>query len=173
MRFSLKNLNFIKIPINMNDNPVDQENGSLISELNEETIKELWSKTYNTEGKPDWSHILPYYDDNILFRDSIQQLQGMDAFSAMTKRLTDRSNDLKMNIVRTAQTGKDIFIEWEMTIKYKRNPSSVLYGASRVTLNDEGRIIEQRDYYDLWGDIFDNIPRFGKAYRRFMKRKFG
>jgi limonene-1,2-epoxide hydrolase len=157
----------------MNDNPADQENGSLSIELNEETIKELWSKTYNTEGKPDWSHILPYYDDNILFRDSIQQLQGMEAFSAMTKRLTDRSNDLKMHIVRTAQTGKDIFIEWEMTIKYKRNPSSVLYGASRVTLNEEGRIIEQRDYYDLWGDIFDNIPRFGKAYRRFMKRKFG
>jgi len=157
----------------MNDNPADQENGSLSIELNEETIKELWSKTYNTEGKPDWSHILPYYDDNILFRDSIQQLQGMEAFSAMTKRLTDRSNDLKMQIVRTAQTGKDIFIEWEMTIKYKRNPSSVLYGASRVTLNEAGRIIEQRDYYDLWGDIFDNIPRFGKAYRRFMKRKFG
>ena len=28
---------------------------------NVDTIKELWSKTYNTEGKPDWSHILPYY----------------------------------------------------------------------------------------------------------------
>lgn len=35
------------------------------------------------------------------------------------------------------------------------------------------KVEEQRDYYDLWGDIFDNIPRFGKAYRRFMKRKFG
>ena len=97
----------------------------------------------------------------------------MEDFRAMTKRLTDRSNDLKMNIVRTAQQNNDIFIEWEMTIKFKRNPSSVLFGSSRVTLNQEGKIIEQRDYYDLWGDIFDNIPRFGKAYRRFMKRKFG
>jgi hypothetical protein len=141
--------------------------------LNADTIKELWSKTYNTEGKPDWSHILPYYDNEIYFRDSIQGLQGMKEFKAMTERLTDRSNDLKMHIVRTAQQGRDIFIEWEMTIKFKRNPSSVLYGSSRVTLNDEGKIIEQRDYYDLWGDIFDNIPRFGKAYRRFMKRKFG
>ena len=90
-----------------------------------------------------------------------------------TKRLTDRSKDLSMKIVRTGQHGKNIFIEWEMTIKYKKSPSSVLYGSSRVTLNDEGKIIEQRDYYDLWGDIFDNIPRFGKAYRKFMKKKFG
>lgn len=152
-------------------NDHDKDFGQM--KLNADSIKELWSKTYNTEGKPDWSHILPYYDDKIYFRDSIQELHGMEEFKAMTERLTDRSNDLKMHIVRTAQQDKFIFIEWEMTIKFKKNPSSVMYGSSRVTLNDEGMIIEQRDYYDLWGDIFDNIPRFGKAYRRFMRRKFG
>ena len=157
----------------MNEKPQEQAKGSEGRALNAESIRELWSRTYNTEGKPDWSHILPYYDEEIYFRDSIQELRGMADFKAMTERLTDRSNDLKMHIVRTAQQNKDIFIEWEMTIKFKKNPSSVLYGSSRVTLNDEGKIIEQRDYYDLWGDIFDNIPRFGKAYRRFMKRKFG
>ena len=142
-------------------------------ELNAESIKELWSKTYNTEGKPDWSHILPYYDEGIYFRDSIQELHGLEEFRAMTERLTDRSNDLTMNVVRTAQHENIIFIEWEMTIKFKKNPSSILYGSSRVTLNEKGLIIEQRDYYDLWGDIFDNIPRFAKPYRRFMRRKFG
>ena len=155
------------------DKSPDQELATEKIRLDAESIKALWSKTYNTEGKPDWSHILPYYHEEIYFRDSIQELRGMEEFRAMTRRLTDRSNDLKMNIVRTAQQGRDIFIEWEMTIKFKRNPSSVMYGASRVTLNEEGKIIEQRDYYDLWGDIFDNIPRIAKAYRRFMKRKFG
>lgn len=157
----------------MSEEPTAQVMGSDRMELNAESIKELWSKTYNTEGKPDWSHILPYYDDDICFRDSIQELRGMEEFKAMTERLTDRSNDLKMHIVRTAQQDRDIFIEWEMTITFRKNPNSVLYGSSRVTLNEEGKIIEQRDYYDLWGDIFDNIPRFGRAYRRFMKRKFG
>jgi len=157
----------------MYENPLEAENSSTGTGLNAESIKELWSKTYNTEGKPDWSHILPFYDDNIHFRDSIQELRGIEEFMAMTRRLTDRSKDLSMKIVRAVQQERDIFIEWEMTIKFKKNPSSVLYGFSRVTLNDEGKIVEQRDYYDLWGDIFDNIPRFGKAYRRFMKRKFG
>jgi hypothetical protein len=157
----------------MFEKPTEPEKISPDIGLNAESIKELWSKTYNTQGKPDWSHILPFYDDNIHFRDSIQELRGMEEFVAMTRRLTDRSKDLSMNIVRTTQQDRDIFIEWEMTIKFKKNPSSVLYGTSRVTLNEEGKIIEQRDYYDLWGDIFDNIPRFGKVYRRFMKRKFG
>lgn len=136
-------------------------------------VNDLWTKTYNTAGKPDWSHIMPYYDDEIFFRDTIQEIRGIADFKAMTERLTQRSNDLKMKLVRTVQDGNDFFIEWEMTISYKKYPSSLMYGASRLTINEKGKIIEQRDYYDLWGDIFDNIPRFGKAYRRFMKKKFG
>lgn len=138
-----------------------------------ETIRLLWSKTYNTDGKPDWSHILPFYDENVYFRDSIQEIRGLDDFTAMTKRLTDRSKELKMALVNTQMDHNIIFLEWEMTIAYKKNPSSIVYGASRLTLGDNRKIIEQRDYYDLWGDIFDNIPRFGKAYRRFMRKKFG
>jgi hypothetical protein len=138
-----------------------------------ETVRELWSQTYNTAGKPDWSHILPYYDNDIRFRDSVQELRGIEEFTAMTKRLTKRSKDLSMKIVAAVQKDRIVFIEWEMTIKFKKNPSSVLYGTSRLTLNEAGKITEQRDYYDLWGDIFDNIPRFGKAYRRFMRKRFG
>ena len=141
--------------------------------LTKDLILELWSKTYNTEGKPDWSHILPYYDDNILFRDSIQEIRGLKEFTAMTERLTKRSKDLKMRIVNAVMEKNIILMEWEMTLSFKKYPSSILYGASRLTLNEEGKITEQRDYYDLWGDIFDNIPRFGKAYRRFMIKKFG
>jgi hypothetical protein len=141
--------------------------------LTKDLIKDLWSKTYNTEGKPDWSHILPYYDNNIYFRDSIQEIRGIEEFTAMTERLAKRSKDLKMNIVNAVMEENIIIMEWEMTLSFKKYPSSILYGSSRLTTNNEGKIIEQRDYYDLWGDIFDNIPRFGKAYRKFMKRKFG
>jgi len=141
--------------------------------LTKDLVLDLWTKTYNTEGKPDWSHILPYYDDNIYFRDSIQEIRGIKDFTAMTERLTKRSKDLKMNIVNAVMEENIILMEWEMTLSFKKYPSSVLYGSSRLTLNKEGKITEQRDYYDLWGDIFDNIPRFGKAYRKFMKRKFG
>jgi hypothetical protein len=143
------------------------------SMLTKDLVLELWSRTYNTEGKPDWSHILPYYDQNIIFRDSIQEIHGLENFTAMTERLTRRSKDLKMKIVKAVMEENIIFLEWEMTLSFKKYPSSVLYGSSRLTLNTEGKITEQRDYYDLWGDIFDNIPRFGKAYRKFMIRKFG
>ena len=134
---------------------------------------ELWTNIYNTEGKPDWSHILPYYDDKIYFRDTIQEIRGKKAFKAMTERLVERSQDLTMNIVNILFEGNIIFFEWEMGLSFKKTPNSKVFGASRITLNDNGKIIEQRDYYDLWGDIFDNIPFLAKAYRKFMSIMFG
>lgn len=142
-------------------------------DYSEEMIKKLWSKSYNTEGKPDWSHIFPYYHEDIVFQDSIQKIEGIEEFKEMCKRLTKRSKELKMNIPSIVKKGEIVFMEWEMTMMFKKYPSSTIYGSTRLTLGDDGRIINQRDYYDLWGDIFDNIPRFCKRYRRFMKKKFG
>ncbi|WP_367356109.1 nuclear transport factor 2 family protein [Mesotoga sp.] len=136
-------------------------------------IRELWSKTYNTEGKPDWSHILPYYDDNILFKDTIQEIRGIEEFKKMTERLAERSKELKMAVLRVIKEENVVFVEWEMTILFKKTRTSVIYGVSRLSLSKEGKIIEQRDYFDLWGDIFDNIPSFRKPYRRFMRKHFG
>lgn len=164
-------LNLTEYMMNLEDGRVDRS--PVPEKLTIEIVKELWSKTYNTAGKPDWSHILPYYADDVVFKDTIQEIQGIEEFKAMTERLTKRSSDLKMNLIKAFQNENDIFIEWEMTIGFKKYPNSIMYGATRLTLNEDGKIAFQRDYYDLWGDIFDNIPRFGKMYRRFMKKKFG
>lgn len=137
-----------------------------------EQFIELWTSIYKNDGTVDWSHILPYYRDDIFFKDSIQEIHGIEEFSQMTKRLTDRSKNLSFIIHTSAMDENRIYMEWEMIIAYKKYPSSSIFGASRLTMVD-GKITEQRDYYDLWGDIFDNIPFMVKPYRKFMKKKFG
>lgn len=138
-----------------------------------ETIRELWSKTYNTDGKPDWSHIFPYYHQDIVFQDTIQRIEGKEAFVAMCNRLTARTHKLNMEIVTIMQQENVIMFEWIMTMKFKKYPDTPLYGASKLTFSEDGLIIAQRDYYDLWGDIFNNIPHFNKMYRKFLYKKFG
>ena len=142
-------------------------------ELNIDTIKVLWSKTYNREGKPDWSHIFPYYHKDIVFQDTIQRIEGLDNFIAMCNRLTKRTKQLKMEILAITQNENVIMFDWVMTMMFKKYPNTPMYGATKLILSEDGLIKEQRDYYDLWGDIFNNIPRFGKMYRRFLIRKFG
>lgn len=152
------------------EQPTYQEN---LKPLNKDTVRELWSQTYNTDGKPDWSHIFPYYHENIVFQDSIQRVEGKEEFLGVCNRLTGRCQSLNMEIVSIAQNEHIIIMDWIMTMSFKKYPNTPMYGATKLTLNDEGIIIEQRDYYDMWGDIFNNIPHWNKMYRRFVKKKFG
>lgn len=141
--------------------------------LNIDTIKELWSKTYNRVGKPDWSHIFPYYHKDIVFQDTIQRIEGIDNFIAMCNRLTKRTKQLKMEVLAITQADNVIIFDWVMTMMFKKYPDTPMYGATKLVLSEDGLIKEQRDYYDLWGDIFNNIPHFNKMYRKFLVKKFG
>ncbi len=141
--------------------------------LTTERILELWSKTYNIEGKPDWSHIFPYYHEQIVFQDSIQRVEGIEEFKAMCARLTKRCEQLNMDIESIVKDGNIVFMQWKMTMIFKKYPSTPMYGCTKLTLGEDGRIIHQRDYFDMWGDIFNNIPYFKKPYRKFLRNKFG
>ncbi len=152
-------------PVLINNEPLEM--------LNVESVKMLWSITYNTNGKPDWSHIFPYYHPDLVFHDSIQRIEGKQAFIAMCNRLTKRCKQLKMEIASISMTSNIIMMDWKMTMMFRFFPSSPIFGCTKLTLHEDGRILEQRDYYDLWGDIFDRIPGFRRLYRWFMRRFFG
>ncbi len=148
-------------------------NPEKLAPLTPELVLKQWSRTYNTQGKPDWTHIFPFYSEDIIFEDPIQRIEGKENFTAMCMRLTDRCEQLEMDITAIAANSPVIFMQWKMTMIFRNTPSTPLYGCSKLTLNDQGMIIEQRDYYDLWGDIFDNIPVMKRIYPRFIRRIFG
>jgi limonene-1,2-epoxide hydrolase len=150
----------------------NSETGSLKS-LDTKKVRELWSKTYNPDGKPDWSHLYPYYHPKVVFQDSIQRVEGIEEFIALCERLTRRCESIHMEILSIAQNSNTILMDWIMTMSFKKYPSTPVHGSTKLILHEDGRIIEQRDYFDLWGDIFNGIPFFKRSYRRFMRRAFG
>jgi limonene-1,2-epoxide hydrolase len=142
-------------------------------ELTAENVLALWSRTYNTQGKPDWSHIFKYYHEDIVFQDTIQRIEGKEEFIALCGRLTERCKELRMDIESIFMKENEIIFDWKMTMMFNKFPSTPIFGCTKLTLHEDGRIIAQRDYYDLWGDIFNGIPWFRKPYRKFMRKKFG
>jgi len=141
--------------------------------LDIDAVRELWARTYNTSGKPDWSHLYPYYHPDVVFQDSIQRIEGIEEFVGLCERLAQRCQSLHMEILSIAQDSNTILMDWIMTMAFKKYPPTPVYGSTKLILHEDGRIIAQRDYYDLWGDIFDGIPLLKKRYRRFMRRVFG
>ena len=130
--------------------------------LTAERFRELWSRTYNTEGKPDWSHIFPYYHENIVFEDCIQRIEGIEEFKAMCARLTRRCEQLSMEILSLATNPDEIFFQWKLVMMFNKYPSTPVNGCSKLTLDADYRIVQQRDYFDHLGSItlFNCIPYF-------------
>lgn len=151
----------------------EETSSAALEPLNAERILFLWSKTYNSQGKPDWSHIFPYYHENIVFQDSIQRIEGIEEFTKMCERLTNRCEKLTMEIQSIVMESDIVFFQWKMEMSFKKFPLTPMFGCTKLTIGDDNRIINQRDYYDLWGDIFNGIPKFRPMYRRFMQKKFG
>jgi limonene-1,2-epoxide hydrolase len=156
----------------MDDISMIQETPTL-EPLTTERIRELWSLTYNTQGKPDWSHLFPYYHDDIVFEDIIQRLEGKEEFMEMCNRLSHRCEKLNMEILSIVMDGKQVFFQWKMVMTFKKWPSNALNGCTMLAIADDNRIIFQRDYFDLWGTILNGIPLLRKAYWNFMRRYFG
>jgi limonene-1,2-epoxide hydrolase len=150
-----------------------RENHLSLEPLTTERIRELWSQTYNREGKPDWSHLFPYYHDDIVFEDIIQRIESKEEFIAMCGRLTKRCEQLNMDILSIVMDHHEVFFQWKMVMNFKRFPTNILYGCTKLSIGDDNRIIYQRDYFDLWGTILNGIPLLRKSYWKFMRRYFG
>jgi limonene-1,2-epoxide hydrolase len=154
------------------DNPA-REGTVIVEPLTVERIRDLWSRTYNTDGKPDWSHLFPYYHEDIIFEDSIQRIEGITEFKAMCTRLATRCEQLNMEILSIVMDSHEVFFQWKMLMMFKKFPSTPLYGCSKLTLGDDHRIMMQRDYFDIWGTILNGIPLLSKSYWKFMRKYFG
>ena len=148
-------------------------NSAALEPLTVERIRSLWSKTYNSHGKQDLSHIFPYYHEDIVFQDSIQRIEGIEDFTEMCNRLTNRCEKLTMEIQSIVMGSNEVFFQWKMEMSFKKFPMTPMFGCSKLTIGEDNRIIHQRDYFDLWGDIFNGIPWFHRRYRKFLSNKFG
>ena len=150
-----------------------KENNTPLEPLTTERIRELWTKTYNREGKPDWSHLFPYYHEEIVFEDSIQRVEGIQAFTAMCNRLAKRCDQLNFDILSIVMDAEDVFFQWKMVMIFRNFPSTPVYGCTKLTIGEDQRICYQRDYFDLWGTILNGIPGIRRIYRKFMHKYFG
>jgi hypothetical protein len=78
-----------------------------------------------------------------------------------------------MEIQSIVMESNIVFFQWKMEMSFKKFPVTPMYGCTKLTIGEDNRIIQQRDYFDLWGDIFNGIPWFHRRYRKFLRNKFG
>jgi hypothetical protein len=80
-----------------------------------------------------------------------------------------RCDDVLLKPLAIACDGNTAFVEWEMGLKIK-GIEFIYPGATRLLLNDEGKIVDHRDYFDFVGPTFEPVPVIGSFVRWLYKR---
>ncbi len=130
--------------------------------------KEIFERIFNGK-EPDFDLVEQYYNSDVIFQDSIQTLNGRDAFIEMSKRFVKRCSELQVDVHNALQGESEIFLHWTMKFKFLLFPPSIFEGVTKLTLNEEGRVILHRDFFDVWGEVLRPIPVVGGLYSGFMK----
>jgi limonene-1,2-epoxide hydrolase len=98
-----------------------------------------------------------FYTDDIVFRDPIQEVRGIDAFIAMNRRLVRRMRTLQWTVTTAKGDDHDVFLEWTMRGKTKLGPTVKVDGMTHARARD-GRIYDHRDYWDIGELMVSAVP---------------
>jgi hypothetical protein len=118
----------------------------------------------------DVSIIRTHYHSDVRFQDAIQVVEGRDAVIEMMLRFPKRVAELSCTVHAALQQDDLIVVEWSMDMRaHKRLPVMTNHGMSKLRLDADGRVIDHRDYFDLWGDMIDAFAGPSRLYRAIVR----
>jgi ketosteroid isomerase-like protein len=110
------------------------------------------------------------YHPEVRFRSPLQSVAGRPAFLAMMRRMAEGQRRIVFQIESGTESGDALFLVWRLSLAPRHLGSSLeIEGVSRCRLS-EGRIVEQRDYFDLLGSASDAIPLAGSVFKKLVAR---
>lgn len=99
----------------------------------------------------------PLYADDVVFRDPIQVVRGIDDFMAMNRRLLRRMKSLEWTVNAAKGDDEIVFLEWTMHGSMKLGPKMKVDGTTRARVRG-GRVFDHRDYWDLGELMVSAVP---------------
>ncbi len=131
-------------------------------------LRALFTKPYGAPA-PTEQQWREAYSEDVVFEDPTQKKKGLKAYLEAQEGLLRRCDDVLLKPLAIACDGNTAFVEWEMGLKIK-GIEFIYPGATRLLLNDDGKIVDHRDYFDFVGPTFEPVPVIGSFVRWLYKR---
>ncbi|WP_421203346.1 nuclear transport factor 2 family protein [Aeromonas enteropelogenes] len=113
------------------------------------------------------------YADEVIFIDPAHRIEGLAALSDYFAALYQRLAYCRFVITSQQQQGRQAWLGWTMTFSHPRlrggKPVTV-EGATRLELDEEGKVCLHRDYFDLGAMLYEQLPLLGSLVRTIKGR---
>lgn len=116
--------------------------------------------------------ITSIYAPDAQFKDPFQDVFGVSAIAQIYTKMFDNLENPRFEITQSIAQQNQAFLIWDFYFswpsKYKRILSGLhkIHGATHFIFNEEGQVIQHRDYWDSNEELFEKIP----VIRYFIKK---
>ncbi len=101
---------------------------------------------------------------NIVFIDPFNNIKGINAFKKIFYHMFKNVKDPRFFILDYSMNKQRVFLKWKMTF-FAFKSLQTIEGMSELLLNDFGKVVFHRDYWDSLSGLFIKIPLIGYFYK--------
>lgn len=126
----------------------------------------IWFETLTPKSL---EQVADIYALDAIFIDPFNTLRGVDAVRAVYQHMFDTLEQPRFIVTTTVAQSRQAFMTWDF--HFQRNGQGLcISGCTQFELNNEGRIILHRDYWDAAQQVYEKVPILGGVLR-LLRRK--
>jgi ketosteroid isomerase-like protein len=119
------------------------------------------------------AQLATFYAPDARFKDPFNDVRGLPAITQIFRHMFAALHEPRFVVTQQIVDGAQAFLVWEFRFRFKRFDTvteQVIHGGSHLTLTEDGRISEHRDYWDAAEELYEKLPGLG-ALMRWLKRR--
>jgi len=104
------------------------------------------------------------YAPEAVFIDPFNTLRGVDSVRAVYQHMFDTLEQPRFVVTTTVAESSRAFMTWDF--HFQRNSRALsISGCTQFELDDAGRIVLHRDYWDAAHQVYEKVPLLGGVLR--------
>lgn len=114
-----------------------------------------------------------FYAAHARFKDPFNDVRGLDAIVQIFAHMFETLDAPRFVVRERIVQGSQCFLSWEFHFRFRRfrqGQAQVILGGSHLVLDDAGRVVLHRDYWDAAEELYEKLPVVGGAMR-WLKRR--
>lgn len=135
-----------------------------------ETQLEQLLHWYSTMSPGSVMQAVNFYHVNARFKDPFNEVHGVNLIMRIFNHMFAATEAPRFVMMDQIVQGDQAFVTWTFEFRLKGKHYSVV-GGSHLKFDEEGLVIDHRDYWDAAEELFQKLPVIGGPIR-WLRRKF-
>ena len=116
-------------------------------------------------------HFKTVYDESVRFKDPFNEVIGINSVYNVFAHMYRNLDDPRFFIMEYVEKGNIAYIKWEFHFSFKNESTQQMFeGVSRLEMNEEKRVIEHIDYWDVAEHMYEKMPVIGWMIRAIRRK---